>query len=131
MVGKGKRISNFQTDLATAIRLGISHYFLGKKGDNSGSLLLAFDYNQGFNDMPGNSLKPRFSLGMEWKPWEWFPFIRTGFSYGGELGFNWALGLGMDAGLVEFNIATSNFETLIAPNYAKQLSVSVGSRWKF
>ena len=124
MVGKGKRISDFSTTLATTFRIGVSHYFEGKQGDKSGSLLLAFDYNQGFNDMPGNSTEPRISIGAEWKPGEWFPYIRSGFSVGGETGFNWALGLGMDADIVEFNFATSNIETILAPNSAIFLSVS-------
>src|SRR3989304_4572475 len=58
ITGKGKRIAEFSTSLPTALRLGVSHYFLGRQNDNSGSLLLAFDFNQGFHDMPGNSKKP-------------------------------------------------------------------------
>lgn len=131
IIGKGKRIDGFSTQLATAFRFGISHYFFGKQNDDSGSLLLAFDYNQGFNDMPGNSTKPRFSVGTEWKPMSWFPYLRSGISLGGETGFNWALGLGMDAGIVEFNFATSNMESLVAANSGKQISVALGSRWKF
>lgn len=131
ITGKGKRIAEFSTPLPTTLRFGISQYFFGKQNDNSGSLLLAFDFNQGLNDMPGNSKKPRMSIGMEWKPLQWIPYIRSGVSIGGELGFNWAFGLGMDAGIVEFNFATSNVESLIASNYAKQVSVSIGSRWKF
>ena len=131
IVGKGKRISGFSTSLATAIRIGISHYFFGNQFDDSGSLLLAFDMNQGFNDMPGNSTQPRFSLGAEWKPLAWVPYLRSGISVGGEIGFNWAVGVGMDAGLVEFNFATSNMESLVIPNSGKQISLSFGSRWKF
>ena len=131
ITGKGKRIDGFSTQLATAFRFGISHYFLGQQNDDSGSLLFAFDYNQGFNDMPGNSTKPRFSLGTEWKPMRWLPYVRSGISLGGEAGFNWALGLGMDAGIVEFNFATSNMESLVAANKGKQISVALGSRWKF
>lgn len=131
IVGKGKRIAGFSTRLATALRFGVSHYFFGNESDNSGSLLLAFDFNQGFNDMPGNSKKARISVGMEWKPLQWIPYLRSGISVGGETGLNWALGLGMDAGLVDFNFSTSNMETFIAPNYAKQVSVAFSSRWKF
>jgi len=80
--------------------------------------------------MPGNSKKPRFSLGIDWKPMEWIPYLRFGISVGGENGFNWAFGPGIDAGLIDFNIATSNMETFVAPNYAKQVSVSFSSRWK-
>ncbi|MGA7836452.1 MAG: hypothetical protein WB996_00660 [Ignavibacteriaceae bacterium] len=70
------------------LRIGISHYFLSEETNNVGSLLLAVDFYQDFNDMPGNSKKPRFSLGMEWKPMEWVPYLRLGISVGGESGFS-------------------------------------------
>ena len=41
------------------------------------------------------------------------------------------LGLGMYTGVIEFNFATSYFQTYCTPNSAKQISVAFGSRWKF
>ena len=96
-----------------------------------GSLLLAFDYDQGLNEMPGNSLQPRFSIGAEWKPMNYFPYLRSGFSLGGERGFRWAFGLGVDAGIVELHFATSDMQSVVVPNGTKTISVSFGSRWKF
>ena len=126
MIGKGEFISGFSTSLPTALRAGVSYNL------NSvipGSLLLAFDYNQGLNDFPGNSKNPRFSLGAEWTLLGWFN-LRTGFSVGGMDGFGWALGIGLDAGLVEFNIATSDMNQVVLGNDAKMYTVAFGSRWK-
>jgi len=129
--GKSSNLVEFTTDLPTAFRLGVSYYFDRSHNLIPGTLLLAFDYNQGFNNAPGNSKNPRISFGAEWKPGDWIPFIRTGISFGGIFGFHWGLGLGFNAGPLEFNFATSDFQAVIAPNSARYLSIAFGSRWKF
>ncbi len=131
ITGESSKINYVNTNLATALRLGVSYLFGRELNSWPGSLLLAFDYNQGFNEMPGNSLEPRFSLGSEWKPMDWFPYLRTGFSYGGGRGFNWAFGLGIDAGIVDLHFATTDMQSVFAPNSSKAISVSLSSRWKF
>ena len=128
--GSGKYIDGFSTSLPTAFRFGSALLLDNKNDFIPGTLLLAFDYNQGFNELPGNTLRSRFSIGSEWKPGNWIPYIRTGFSVGGIDGFNWAFGLGADAGIVEFNFATSDMQAVVAPNSAKYISVAFGSRWK-
>ncbi len=129
ITGKGNYINDFSTDLPTVLRFGASYFI--KEGIIPGTLLVGLDYNQGLNNLPGNSTKARFSVGSEWKPMDWIPYIRTGLSFGGWTGFNWAFGLGIDAGLVDLNFATSDMNSLVAPNAAKHISVSFGSRWKF
>lgn len=125
--------SSFATSLPTTLRLGLSYQldqapFITKF---PGKMLVSFDYNQGFNNEIGNSTKPRFSLGIDWKPGNWIPNVRTGFSVGGKLGFRWGFGLGVNAGPLEFNIATSNFESIISPNTANKLNFFVEARWRF
>ena len=131
ITGDSKKIDHFYTGLSTALRVGVSRMLWEGATKFPGSLLLAFDYNQGLNEMPGNSVQPRFSIGAEWKPMDYFPYLRTGFSLGGGLGFGWAFGLGVDAGLLELHFATSDMQSVVAPNATKTLSVSFGSRWKF
>ena len=123
-VGKSKKIDSFNTDLPTVLRIGMAKYF-------SASLTAAVDYNLGFNDMPGNSKKGRLSLGIEWKPMNWIPYIRSGISFGGLYGFGWAAGLGFDIGILEINLATSDLNSFVTPNKAKYLSVALDTRWKF
>ncbi|HVO73128.1 MAG TPA: DUF5723 family protein [Ignavibacteriaceae bacterium] len=130
LFGESRRRGSFTTGLASALRLGASCSLL-----NSmlipGDLILAFDYNQGLNSYPGNSVIPRFSVGAEWKPCNWVPYFRTGLSVGGIDGFNLAFGMGIDMNVVEINLATSDLQALIAPNSAEHISLALGSRWKF
>ena len=128
--GSGKYIDGFSTSLPTAFRFGSSLLLDNKNNFIPGTLLLAFDFNQGFNELPGNSVRSRFSFGTEWKPGNWIPYIRTGFSVGGVDRFNWAFGLGIDAGIFELDFATSDMQAVVAPNSAKYISVAFGSRWK-
>ena len=98
LIGKnsGKYINSFSTKLATAVHLGISLQLT--------NLLLAFDFNQGLNDQPGNSTLPRFSIGTEWIPKLWVFNFRTGISVGGYEKFNWGAGFGLNFGLLELNL---------------------------
>jgi len=130
--GKGEYIGQISTSLPTALRFGVS-FQLDKfmQGKFPGTMLIAFDYNQGFNDQPLNSTKPRFSVGAEWKPMDWIPFIRTGFSFGGLDYFGWAFGIGINAGLLEFNFASPDFHYLFMANHAKRISLAIDSKWKF
>lgn len=129
--GDAERIESFSTGLPTVFRFGLGCTL--KEEDNflPGTLLLGLDYNQGFNDLPGNSKIPRLSFGFEWKPGDWIPYFRSGVSLGGADGFAWAVGLGMYTGVIEFNFATSYFQSIVTPNSAKQISFAFGSRWKF
>jgi hypothetical protein len=126
MIGKGEFISGFSTALPTALRMGVSYNLIGIV---PGTMLLAFDYNQGLNDSPGNSKNPRFSLGSEWIPFGWLN-IRTGFTVGGIDGFGWALGLGFDTGGIEFNFATADMNQIVSGNGANMFTVAFGTRFK-
>jgi hypothetical protein len=130
--GDGKYVNEISTPLPTSFRFGVS-FQLDKfiDGQFPGTMLIAFDYNQGFNNQPRNSTKPRFSIGAEWKPMDWVPFIRTGFSFGGLDYFGWAFGLGINAGLLEFNFASPDFHYFFMANQAKRISFAFDSRWKF
>ncbi|MBU1679349.1 MAG: hypothetical protein KKD86_10960 [Bacteroidetes bacterium] len=128
--GEGQYTKGFNSGLPTALRLGSSAQVDKYFDSFYGTLLVVVDYNQGFNDLPSNSTTPRFSIGTEYRPWAWFP-LRTGFSFGGLHGFNWGFGFGFDAGLFEFNLATSDFQSLVAGNSAKRVGISMGTRWRF
>ena len=128
--GRTDSAGSFITNLPTALRFGVS-YFTGKEnGDFPGTLLLAFDINQGFNNQPGNSVKTRISFGAEWKPRDWIPYFRTGFSFGGLTGFHWAFGVGIDASIVNINFGTMDMQSVFAPGSSKQFSISFDSNWK-
>ncbi len=129
--GEGSYTDPFSTSLATAMKLGIG-FKLGKllKGKFPGELMLEFNYHQGFNNMPSNSTRERFSLGLEWAPMNWFKF-RSGASVGGYDKFNWALGLGFDTGIIDLDFAASYFNSYLDGNNAKRLGFAMSSRWTF
>ncbi|MFH0733537.1 MAG: DUF5723 family protein [bacterium] len=132
ITGEGKYVDEYSTDLPTALHIGAT-YQLDKAPyikSFPGTLLIAFDYNQGFNDEARNSKKPRFSLGFEWRPWKIFP-IRTGFSAGGrDNSVSWSFGTGVDWNVFEFSFAAYNFGSLMQANDATKISVAFGSRWR-
>ncbi len=129
--GEGKYGSPFSSPLPTALRLGAAFRldnFL--EGDFPGKMLIVAGLNQGFNNEINNSKTPRFSLGFEWKPADWFP-IRSGFSFGGVEGFNWGFGFGLDTGGLSIDFAAANLNSLLSLNSAKKVGISLGSRFRF
>ena len=78
--------------------------------------------------MPGNSTNPRFALGTEWLPLGWFG-VRSGVSFGGYDDFNWAMGIGFNAGLLQIDIATAYTHSIFYGNNARRLGFAVSSRW--
>lgn len=126
----GKYISSFSTPLPTALRLGVAIQLDEMlNGNFPGRMLLAFDYNQGFNDQPRNSKKPRFSLGADWRLG--LLALRSGFSFGGYDNFNWGMGIGFDFKLLELNFGTPDMQYAFGPNSAKRITFAFDSRWKF
>jgi Family of unknown function (DUF5723) len=131
-VGSAEQVGEFSTGLSTALRFGAAYVLSRYNEDNfPGYILLAADYNHGFNNLPGNSVKPRFSFGFEWMILDFLPMIRSGVEYSEIDGVNWALGLGLVTSLVEVNLASSTFQTTFFPRSSSNLSFSLSSRWKF
>ncbi len=122
----GKFINSLETDMASALHFGASL----KLESVPGTILLAADYHQGFNDEPGNSKNPRVSFGIDWYDLGVFA-LRTGWSFGGFEKFNWGLGLGIDFGVISLNFGTSDFHYLVSPNNAKRITFAIDSVWRF
>lgn len=131
ITGKGKEGNAFSTDLATAIKIGAGlkvHEFVD--GYFPGKLFVEVNYHQGFNNMPSNSKRARFSLGAEWLPWEWFA-VRTGLSFGGFDKFRWGAGLGFDTGLLVLDFSTAYAHSIFNGNNAKRLGFAMSTKWVF
>lgn len=129
--GAGEPIDLFITKLAIALRIGTA-WQVSKDHENGfpGKFMVAFDYNQGFNNLPGNSTKPRVSFGFEWQPWAAFPFLRSGFEFGGSETTNWSYGMGYDFGFLEIHLATNAMQNMLFPKSSDMLSAAFSSRWK-
>jgi hypothetical protein len=119
----GKYVNSFTTPLATALHLGCALQL--------SNILLALDYNQGFNNQPSNSKIPRFSIGTEWIPFGSLIELRSGISVGGYDKFNWGAGLGLNFGLLELNFGSPDFQYAFSPNNAKRITIAFDSIWRF
>jgi hypothetical protein len=127
--GKTRPGEAFDTDLPTALRLG----FVTEASDIPflkflpGKLILAFDYLQGFNESLGNTTKPRFSLGTEYRVFPVLP-LRTGLAFGGGDKMQWAFGFGLDLHYFSLDFATDNFGMFFMPNSFQAVSFSMGMK---
>ena len=127
--GKNSTGESFTTSLPTVLRLGVSAQaqkfpflkFL------PGKLVLAVEYAQGLNESLGNTTKPRFSLGMEYRIIPLLP-IRSGFLFGGGDKLRWAFGFGLDMRYFSLDFATDNFGMFFTPKSFNVFSLSLGMR---
>lgn len=129
---EGRYVSSFSTSLPMALSFGAA-YQLDKAPFVSyfpGSMLLVLEYHQGFNELPGNTTKPRFGFGFEWKPCNGIPFIRSGVSVGGRENFNWTVGLGFNGGIFDAALATRDLNYFFS-NDVKRVTLALDTRWKF
>ncbi|HWP81556.1 MAG TPA: DUF5723 family protein [Bacteroidota bacterium] len=128
--GKNSPAEPFTTPLPTTVRFGA---LLTNKASFleflPGAMVVGIDYNQGFNEMFGNSEEPRLSMGMEYRIIPLLP-LRTGFSVGGGDGFRWGAGFGLDFHFISLDLATENFGMLFSPSAFQMFSVSFGLRFR-
>lgn len=123
--GEGKPGEAFETDLPTAFRFGAAYVF---KPD---VFMLSLDLNIGLTDVARNEKGTRVSLGGEWNPLSWLPYLRGGFSFGGSDVFSWTVGIGLNIGPFEFNAATPDFQYIFTPKDGKRVSFAGSWRLKF
>lgn len=121
--GKDTLAGAFSTPLPTCLRLGVAIQVddLPFVGWFPGQWLIACEYQQGFNNSPGNSVRARFSLGTEYRILPFLP-LRTGLSLGGVDRFNWAGGFGLDFGTFTWNFGSENIGLILTPHSYQQAS---------
>lgn len=125
VTANGRYISSFTTSLPTALRLGATYIF------KPNVFALSADWNFGLNNAPRNSKIGRFSVGGEWNATKWLPYLRGGFSFGGQDFFSWTVGIGVNVWKMEFNAATPDFQYVFKPNSGKRISFAAGWRFRF
>lgn len=81
-----KAIPEFSTSLPRTLTTGLAK--------TSGKLLWALDWQQGFSKEPGNSTKPRISVGAEYSLLGLLP-LRAGYATGGEKNTAFSFGSGL------------------------------------
>lgn len=131
LTGTVRKGEAFRSPLPTTLRVGAAIAVHTAAGESfPGELLVAAEYAQGFQNVPGATTRPRFSLGAEYRPVAWLP-IRTGLTAGGYDGFAVALGIGFVAGPVALDVATGNFTSLFAGDEMSHGSVALGLGMRF
>ncbi|HVP37497.1 MAG TPA: DUF5723 family protein [Terriglobales bacterium] len=110
-----KDIDHFVTHLPLSAKAGISYQ--GKE------ILLAFDWEQGFENAAGVSKNPKLSLGTELRLLTFLP-LRTGVSVGGIEGFSLSGGFGLrfGTGFLDFGLIS---KSALSPNNSKGVGLSV------
>ena len=129
--GQTRDTTSFKTNLPGALHIG-GAFQIDKAAFISyfpGQLLVAADLNVGFNNEPGNSTIPRFSLGTEYRPVGAFP-IRTGISFGGREGFYWSVGIGINTPIWDLDLGTESISLLTNPNSFRDASFTLGMRFR-
>ncbi len=121
--GKDTTTGEFSIALPSAFHLGASIQVDQLPFINwfPGHMLISLEYEQGFNNSPGNTTRARFAIGTEYRPVRWFP-IRTGISFGGIDRSNWGAGFGFDFGGFNWNFGTENLGLVFSNNNWDQVS---------
>jgi hypothetical protein len=118
----------FTVGLPTTLRMGVQ-VELGNipwvKKFLYGEMTAACDYRQGFSDFPGSSRIGRLSLGLEYRPWSFFP-IRTGVALGGGDHSSFALGFGLRLWVFQLDVASDNIGWLFSQDSFSRGSLGVG-----
>jgi len=109
-------VASYTTTLPSRLRAGAAH--------DSGRLLLAADVVQGTRDGAGASTTPRFSFGLEWRP---FGLLtpRAGFALGGAAGNAISGGLGLNLTVLRLDLAVMS-RGGFNPNDTRGLGFAVG-----
>ncbi len=121
---------SFSTSLPTALRLSILYELTNSVEAIPGKLHLAFEYDQGFNDMPGNSTMPRIGFGAIWKTLPYVPVIGTGFTNSRDGSLRWTFGLGFSTSVIDIMFATQDLTTLMGGGSSPYISAAANFVWK-
>ena len=120
----------FSTGLPTTFRLGFGlalHKLPLTKGFLFGELDLAVEFDHCVEETPLVPRGSRFSVGMEYRPWEFLP-LRTGVSVGGPGHGSLALGIGLHLGVFVLDVASEDIGWLFSRDTFSYGSAAVGMR---
>jgi hypothetical protein len=114
-------VRGFSTTLPSVIRLGLAK--------STKRLTWAVDWTQATSSMGSQSVNPRISAGLEYRPISIFP-LRIGASTGGDRGMMFSTGFGMYFGPVHLDLGAANYGTLLPKNTTgATLAFSMGLRF--
>jgi hypothetical protein len=129
---KGERRDGeeFSTPLPTTVHAGVQVDAGALLGGGSGAWIVGADIARGFVHGVRSIRTVRGSIGTEYRLLGWLP-VRSGISFGGSDGVNVALGLGVELGAFDCQVATENVGWLFSPSSFSYGSLAVGTRLRF
>ncbi|MBM2817121.1 MAG: hypothetical protein HW421_3883 [Ignavibacteria bacterium] len=130
MSTSGTFIDNINTGLPTALRIGLSCEIHKYIENFAGSLIVAMDIDEGFDNLPTNSTSPRISFGAMYYPGSYFPTFSLGVGVDQVGKTRFAAGLGYETKIVDFFAGTTDVITLFGGNNAMHFSAAVTALWK-
>jgi hypothetical protein len=128
VMGETRPGEAFTTSLPTSFRVGAAvelHKIPGLKRFFWREWTFACDYNQGMVESAGGAAIGRLSMGLEFRPWKFLP-LRTGVSFIGADGFNFAFGFGLHSGAFDFDLASEHLNYMLNGESLSHGSVALG-----
>ena len=119
---------DFSTSMPTTVRLGIALNFEDMFKRFPGELMVGIDYNQGLNNQPSNSTKPRFSAGFHYRIKPKWPILIGGYTYSPIDAGRGAIGLGYSNWLFDVYVSTIDLGDIVSGG--DRFSASLVARWK-
>lgn len=115
-------IDDFSTRLPVVLQFGAAYQM-------NSTFLFTFQYDQGLNKSMGGSTTPRVAVGSEMLLTKIVP-LRAGFSFGGEPGFSFAVGTGLDLKYWILDLSYVSHRALF-PGSSKGATVAATTRFRF
>jgi hypothetical protein len=88
------KVVEYSTALPSVFRVGLAMNVGAYAPEMDGTLVIGIEGEAPLNDIPGNSVDPRLSIGADWGVNDWFA-LRGGLSGGGVQSFGIGLGIGL------------------------------------
>ena len=111
----------FHTSLPRVLRIGLSYR------SSTRPLMTYLDYEQGFKDELFSTTVPKLSFGAEYAPLGFLPF-RLGFTVGGDVGFGFNMGVGLNIPYFFLDIGYAAHNGLFNAANGQEVTVALGSR---
>jgi len=123
-------IDNYSLSLPTTLRFNLSYQLSDEFENFPGNMSLHLGYNQGFNNNPANSTKPKVAFGLIWETLPYLPVIMTGITNNRAGDLAWSFGLGYNTSVIDFAVATQNLISLFSNANYPHASASLNIIWK-
>ncbi len=111
----------FHTSLPRILRVGLTYK------SSTQPVITYLDYEQGFTNGVFSTTVPKLSFGAEYSPISFIP-LRLGFTVGGDVGFGFNIGVGLNVPYFFIDMGYSAHNGLFNSAEGHELTLAIGSR---